>query len=134
MKTFAAEFEKFLLERLNLPSEESIRSLRWAGTANTIGAIALRLDLLDLDQITNVLDIQERNQQLFGQIAINLEYITEQQVNDLIQLQRYHQLIDIGEILVIRGMITIERLQELILEFYQLHELQAPTLEMTQSV
>lgn len=116
-----SDFARFLANRLRLDPDEVLTSSDWAGTGNTIGAIALRLGLLDLDQIDRILDMQDSDKRLFGEIAINLEFMTEEQVDGLIQLQRYHQLLEAGEGLILRGLVTMEQLQETLLEFYRLH-------------
>lgn len=121
MSLSTSDFARFLANRLRLDPDEILTSSDWAGTGNTIGAIALRLGLLDLDQIDRILDMQDSDKRLFGEIAINLEFMTEEQVEGLIQLQRYHQLLEAGEALVLRGIITMEQLQETLLEFYRLH-------------
>jgi len=114
-----SDFGRFLANRLHLDPDEILNASDWAGTGNTIGALALRLGLLDLDQIDRILDMQDADKRLFGEIAVNLEFITEDQVEGLIQLQRYHQLLEAGEALIIRGLVTIEQLQESLLEYYR---------------
>ncbi len=51
------EFTKFLIDQEVVTAEGSRHSSDWAGTGNTIGAIALRLGLLTLDQIDQILSI-----------------------------------------------------------------------------
>lgn len=121
MSLSTSDFARFLADRLSLDPDEIMMASDWAGTGNTIGAIALRLGLLDLDQIDRILDMQDSDKRLFGEIAVNLEFITNEQVEGLIQLQRYHQLLEAGEALILRGLVTMEQLQETLLEFYRLH-------------
>jgi hypothetical protein len=113
----ASSFERFLLERLQLDPEEHLSFSDWAGTGNTIGALALRLGVLSLDEIDRVLDAQENNRRLFGEIAVELSFLTPDQVDRLIQLQRFHQLLEVGEHMVIKGLLSIEELQSSLLEY-----------------
>ena len=130
-----SDFERFLVKRLQLDPEESLQSSDWAGTGNTIGALALRLGVLDLDQIDRILDMQEEDKRRFGEIAVNLEFMTERQVQRLIQLQRYHQLLEAGEILVLRGLVTVEDLQQSLVEFYRQNDaVTAPTPEAVEAI
>jgi hypothetical protein len=114
----ATDFERFLLDRLNLDPEEHMSFSDWAGTGNTIGALALRLGALSLDEIDRILDAQESNRRLFGEIAIELGFLTNQQVDRLIMLQRFHQLLEVGEHFVMKGLASLDELQKLILEYH----------------
>ena len=75
----------------------------WAGTGNTIGAIALRLGLLNLDQIDQILAVQENERRLFGQIAVSEEILSEEQIGRLLSVQRMHYCVEHVEMLVMHG-------------------------------
>ena len=52
------DFEQFLVERLQMPAFMLPQVGEWSGTGNTIGALALRLGVLDLQQIDEILTRQ----------------------------------------------------------------------------
>lgn len=110
-------FEEFLAERLGLTPDECVASSEWSGTGNTIGALALRLGALDLNQIDRILDVQEEDKRLFGVLAIDLGFMTSSQVDRLIELQRYHQIVEIGEHLVVQGKISTEEMHQAITDY-----------------
>ena len=43
----------------------------WSQSGNTIGALALRLNLLALDQVEKIIEIQRTERDLFGELAGN---------------------------------------------------------------
>lgn len=113
-----AEFEQYLFEQLSCTPPERLRS-DWAGTGNTIGALALRLGLLDLDQIDRILDVQEDDSRLFGEIAIGLGYLCDEQVQRLIELQQFHAIFEVGERQVVAGQLAISELLRVILRYQE---------------
>lgn len=113
------EFERFLADRLNIDTDAVADVSEWSGTGNTIGALALRLGLLDLPQIDRILDLQEEDKRLFGELAVDLGFLTSDQVEQLVTLQQFHQLFEIGERQVVAGRITIRDLMQIILEFQE---------------
>ncbi len=115
----ASNFERYMLERLQLDPEEHLSFSDWAGTGNTIGALALRLGVLSLDEIDRILDAQESNRRLFGEIAVELGFLTHDQVGRLIGLQRFHQLLEVGEHMVLKGFLSIEELQSALLDYHR---------------
>jgi hypothetical protein len=118
----ASNFERFLLERLHLDPEEHLSFSDWAGTGNTIGALALRLGVLSLNEIDRILDAQESDRRLFGEIAVEHGYLTSDQVERLIGLQQFHQLLEVGEHMVLKGYLSIEELQTALLEYYRANQ------------
>jgi hypothetical protein len=120
-----------MLERLQLDPEEHLSFSDWAGTGNTIGALALRLGVLSLDEIDRILDSQESNRRLFGEIAVELGFLTSNQVERLIGLQRFHQLLEVGEHMVLKGYLSIEELQSALLDYHRTNLVEpAPTSEL----
>lgn len=111
------EFESFLVDRLQIDARQMRRRSDWAGTGNTIGALALRLGLLELQQIDRILNLQESDRRLFGELAVHLGFMTSEEVDRLIELQHLHQLLEIGETHVVAGRLDTNSLLETILEF-----------------
>lgn len=131
MRSQTNEFEAFLLQRLG--EDYACHSTSdWAGTGNTIGAIALRLGILDLDQIDRILDQQEDDRRLFGEIAVALEFVTQDQVDRLISLQRYHQLLEVAEFLVIRGQVDVVEMQTHLLDYLREFPIQISPPEVSE--
>lgn len=91
---------------------------KWAGTGNTISALALRLGLITLDQVNHVLDYLSNNQELFGQIAVNLGYLEEAHIDKLIQLQKMHYLVEVAEIYYIHTKLPLKELINETMQFY----------------
>lgn len=116
--TRTSDFEQFLLARLGSHQSPIGHACDWAGTGNTIGALALRLGVLTLDQIDRILDLQEEDRRRFGELAVHLGYITNDQVQRLIDLQKFHQLLEIGEHYVMEGSTSVDELQHSLSEFY----------------
>jgi hypothetical protein len=119
VKSSIGEFEQFLKDRFGITREEYVNDSQWRGTGNTIGALLLRLGLLDLSQIDEILDIQENDKRLFGEIAVDLGFLTEDQVRAVIAIQCYHQFVEVAENMVIRGYFNLLDLQLAVLEFMQ---------------
>lgn len=113
----ATRFSEFLSSKLNLQPEEYPAPSEWSGTGNTIGALALRLGALSLNQIDAILQHQQSNPKLFGEIGIQLGYLKPEFVQRLIDLQRLHLDLELGELLVLSGRIDTGKLMELMIEF-----------------
>ena len=82
-----AEFVDHLANKFDLNDNERPELKHWSGLGTAIGAICLRLDLLDVDQLDKLLETQENEGGLFGQIAIRLGYLTQEQVDALLEVQ-----------------------------------------------
>lgn len=121
-----ADFAMFLAKRTQLEIDKLPKVGLWAGTGNTIGAIALRMSLLDLDQIDRILELQKQEGELFGQLAVRLNFLKQEQVARLVQLQQLHQQLEIGGQLVVHGQLSLVELLDALLEF---HKPQDPSLE-----
>ncbi|MBW3543144.1 MAG: hypothetical protein KY476_23035 [Planctomycetes bacterium] len=124
------EFTDWLEERLHLDEQDIPRSGQWAESGNTLGMLALRLNLLSLEQIDRILDVQEKrgwvdddfeaNRQsgrLFGQIAVELHYLTESQIARLLELQELQRRLQCGAQLVVNGRLDLPDLLEGLAEF-----------------
>src|SRR5262249_19882510 len=99
-KPVATKFFKFLFPQVELQPQKDPYSTEWSGTGNTIGALALRLGALTLNQIDAILQHQQANPKLFGEIGVQLGYMKPEAVARLIELQRLHLDLELGELLV----------------------------------
>lgn len=113
-----SDFARFITQKLNITQRNIPEPGQWAGAGYTIGALALRLNLLDLTQIDHILEAQKSENALFGQLAVQLGYISQSQVNRLVDLQKLHQSLELGELLVISGRLTLSELLVLLQDFH----------------
>jgi len=118
------EFLSFLKDRLKLEAGQVPVPGEWLYMANTIGAIALRANLLSLEQIERILDKQEENQasdeehKLFGQLAINLGYLTPHEIDRLLELQQINIQLSLAGELVLADSLNMESLLDLLRDFW----------------
>jgi len=74
-----------------------------------IGMIAVSHGLLRANEIDIVLDRQrECKDRRFGQIAVELEFLTEEQVEILVKIQEFRTSADISEALALAGVLSCE--------------------------
>ena len=112
-----ARMTAFLSGELGVPKDALPTPGAWSCTGLTIGALALRLNVLTLDQIDVIIDHQATDGHRFGQIAVACGYLSETQVESLLVLQRLHWAIEATERLFIQGEIDLARLAGLLDRF-----------------
>lgn len=91
----------FLRNSLQLADEELPVLGEWTNMANTIGAVALRSNILSLEQIEMILYVQEMEfpDDKFGEIAVKLGFLDHKTVERLLTLQElYAQLSLLGQL------------------------------------
>lgn len=113
------DFAEYLAHCADLSGDDLPRGGYWAGTGNTIGAIALRMNLLKLDQIDRILEMQKEKGELFGQLAVRIGYLSQDQVGRLVQLQQVYQQLEIGGQFVVSGKLPMDRLLTAMVQFNQ---------------
>lgn len=111
------ELSLFLAERLGVSIEELPQPGIWAQSGNTIGAIALRMNRLTIDQVDDIINAQETESKLFGQIAIELGFIDKPELDRLLELQRFHWSFELGELVFVRGDVDLPKLLEFYVQF-----------------
>ena len=117
------DFLSFLKDRLKLEAGEMPVPGEWLYLANTIGAIALRSNVLSLEQLECILDKQEEMQDadgehiLFGQLAINLGYLTQYDVDRLLALQQINIQLSLAGQLVLADRLDLETLLDIMREY-----------------
>jgi len=117
--TIRDELAAFIARELGLSERAIPTSGDWSECGQTIGAFALRLGALSLDQIDAIVDLQYHQSQKFGEIAIQLGYLTRVQVDRLLQLQDMHRGLELGERLILSGDLDVARLCELLAAFHR---------------
>lgn len=113
------DFRSFLKNRLQLTDVEIPVSGEWSNMANTIGAVALRSNILSLEKIELVLDMQEtiHKGKLFGQIAVERGFLTLEEIDRLLVLQKYYLHLAIASQSMLRGHIDFETMLDLVRDF-----------------
>lgn len=102
-----------IVKELNLTEEERPRLGNWARVGTTLGALCLKLGLLDMEQINNLLELQDQTGGLFGDVAVELSYLSEEQVRKVLLIQKWTRRIDILDRLFINDRIDEEQLKQL---------------------
>ena len=116
-REYSKELSEFLSQRLGIDPDDLPRSGGWAGSGNSIGALALRLGVLTLDQIEQVVDLQAADGELFGKLAKALDFCDQQDVGRLLGLQHMHRCLDQAALLLVEGRIGAAELLRLLAEF-----------------
>jgi len=109
-----------VLKELNLPEEARPQLGNWARVGTTLGALCLKLGLLDMEQINNLLELQEQTGGLFGDVAVELGYLNEEQVKKILLIQKWTRRTDILDRLFINGKIDENQIKHLSLALIDL--------------
>lgn len=72
-----------------------------------------------LDQIDQIVTRQTADPRLFGEIGISLKFISEEQVDHLLALQRFHRCLDLGAMLVIDEQVSLSTLLHAMADFFK---------------
>jgi hypothetical protein len=107
----------FLARELGVGVETLPRPGPWSRSGLTIGALSLRLDALTLESIDAIVEQQAREPKMFGELAVRLGFLTTAQVARLLEIQQMHWALEIGEMLVLAGMLDLPRLIALLARF-----------------
>ena len=112
------QFVALLEGRLGLSESDRPRAGSWAGTGNTLGSIGLRIGLLGLDEIDQIIAKQTSDSRLFGEIAVEAKFLTQEQVDTLLVLQHFHRCLDTSAPLVMEGRLGFGELLTLMAEYF----------------
>jgi hypothetical protein len=110
-------FAQFLASR-GYVSPQQADALVWRATnvREAIGAIALSHELIDLHQLDQIL-AHLWGERRFGEVAVELGYLTPAQVEALLAIQELQEAVEVGEALVIRALMTRAQLAAELHEF-----------------
>lgn len=124
LSTSADPFLDFLRHRLQLDDHSVPEPGEWADAGNTIGMLALRMNLLSVEQIDQILDIQENagHGKLFGELAAELGFLNHEQVERLLAIQKLNRQLELGARLVLAGRIDLRTLVRHLGEFVNREE------------
>src|SRR3990172_392933 len=122
--TSSEPFLDYLRQRLQLDEHCVPDPGEWADAGNTIGMLALRMNLLTVEQIDQILDIQENAGQskLFGELAAELGFLHHEQVDRLLSIQKLNRQLEQGARLVLAGRIDLRTLMRHLEEFVNRNE------------
>ena len=110
-------FERFLIDRGVVGAQELPSPTKWEDTGNTIGSIALRLGMLNLEQIEEILKAQQSESRRFGELAVDREFLTDGQITQLLEIQQLHRHLHRAELMVMQKQVTLGQLLRLLSEF-----------------
>ncbi len=127
-------FLDFLRDQLGLDESAVPRASEWAESGNTIGMLALKLNLLTVTQIDQILVDQEQWTEpnraeetqgpagLFGQIAVRLGLLSGEQVAQLLKIQDVNRNLELGQLLVMAGTVEMDELLRHLSDFLRHRE------------
>lgn len=112
LATQSVPFIDFLKTRLGLTDADLPEPGEWADAGNTIGMVALRMNLLSVEQIDQILEIQEKegNARRFGEIAESLGVLSHREVSRLLAIQSLNRELELGARFVLCGRIEVSEL------------------------
>ena len=113
----------FLAREIGVAVDALPRPGPWSRSGLTIGALSLRLDALTLENIDAIIEQQAREPKRFGELAVRLGFLSENEVARLLAIQQMHWALELGEMLVLAGLIDLPRLIELLARFLAEHPL-----------
>lgn len=113
------EFNAYLSEKTGIPLEDFPTVGDWSGAGDTFGAIALKLNLISMSVIDTILAAQEKEPYRFGEMAVKLGIIKEEQAKRVLAIQRFHRSLETGERLVVYGKLELPKLLRLMADFLE---------------
>lgn len=120
MASNTQEFVNYLRTELNLSETDQPELGSWGRVGSTLGALCLKLNLMDMEKINNLLETQEQTGGLFGDVAIELEYLDSAQVARLLSIQKWSRRAEILHRLLLAGKIDEARYRELAAMVYHI--------------
>ena len=112
-------FLEYLIAALDLKEDEIPKTGAWSSISNTLGALALRLNLLTPEQVDQILEVQEEGNKgkRFGEVGINLGLLTAEHVEILLELQKADKRLELGQQLVLTGKLDVPGLFRCLADF-----------------
>ena len=113
------EFNAYLAQRIHVDEADFPAVGQWSGAGDTFGAIALKMNLISMSSIDVILEAQANERLRFGQLAVKLGMINEEQAARILELQRFHRSLETGERLVVHGKVTLPDLLRILADFLE---------------
>jgi hypothetical protein len=102
-------FGDYLVELNIIQEQDLVRALEIQKTDKVpLGQLALQQGLIDNKALFRILSLQRKDggrNQTFGQLAIQLGYLTEEQISELLEKQIHTNRL-LGELLVSQGFVS----------------------------
>ena len=111
------EFIGFLTTKLGLEDYERPNTGQWSRVGSTIGALALKLNLMTETDVDKVLEIQDVEGGYFGELAVKAGCLSHEHVRALLEIQHLHDQLQLGEQLVVNGKLDLSTLIRSLSEF-----------------
>ena len=111
------EFIDFLTAKLGLEGADRPNTGRWSRVGSTIGALALKLNLMTENEVDKVLEMQDVEGGYFGELAVKAGCLSHTHVSTLLAIQNLHDQLQLGEQLVVDGKLDLPTLIRSISEF-----------------
>ena len=111
-------FVRFVVDRLGLDADTLPDVSNVTDAGNTVGAICVRLGLINVVDIDQIIDVQrnERHRK-FGEIAIQLGLLSSADVDGVLALQQFYRAVEPAVLLVIAKKVSLASLLALWIEF-----------------
>tara|TARA_R110002110_G_scaffold376446_1_gene586308 strand:+ start:59662 stop:60066 length:405 start_codon:yes stop_codon:yes gene_type:complete len=115
------DFIDHIARELDL-GEEDLPALTssWGRVGTTLGALCLKMNLMDMEQINNLLEVQDQTEGLFGDVAQELGYLDEAQVKKLLNIQKWNRRTEVLDKLLLAGKIDEAKLKELSAKIFEI--------------
>jgi len=111
-------FIEYLSRKLSLPESDKPDLGSWGRVGTTLGALSLKLNLMDMEKINNLLEIQDQTGGLFGDVAIEFGYLSEAQVKHLLNIQNWTRREEILQRLLLSSTINEDQYREFASKLY----------------
>lgn len=83
------EFARFLLTRRIVDEKTLLKALNIQRKKSTlVGVIAIQEKMITVDQLQDILEKRLEEQRYFGEIAIDLGYLKDEDVEELLRIQK----------------------------------------------
>lgn len=120
---YAQFFGNYLLSRNILTTEQLIQAMhKKSSTQIKLGTLAIHAGYMTASEVDRVIILQTHQDKRFGELAISEGYLTEMQVTELLKSQKPDFLL-LGQALIEDGIITNQQLQDSIIEYQSINEL-----------
>lgn len=113
-------FIDYLVSELGLVEKDQPNLGSWGRVGTTLGALSLKLNLMDMEKINNLLEIQEQTGGLFGDVAVELGYLEQDQVKKLLKIQNWSRRAEILQRLFLAGQINDEQYSKFVAKIYEI--------------
>lgn len=115
-----AQFIQYLRDKgVITPEVQQVLSETRPHAREPIGMIAVQYGLIRGHQIDDILDALRGSKYRFGELAVRMSLLRQEQVERLLEVQRFRATADLAETLVLAGHMDFKRAIELLNGFLQ---------------